>query len=278
MMKKVRFLGKKILVFLLIVSFVFATGVFAAPNIPPVPNPPGPVNDFAKMLKKESLEQMEAVALALKKASGSELVVVTVENLGGYPIEDYALELFRSWGLGDKSKHNGVLLLINKEHALTDKSGRVRIEVGYGLEGAIPDGKAGRILDEYVLAAWEEKDYDLGIYQGFMAIAALIAEEYQIDLNSDGDLAILGDYAPADDFPFWIILLIFVFVIILNSFIIRNSRKKPRRYSPFDNDHWGGPFIGGGFGGGGGFKGGGFGGGGFGGFGGGSSGGGGASR
>ncbi|NLL18707.1 MAG: TPM domain-containing protein, partial [Clostridia bacterium] len=88
---------------------------------------------------------MEGVALALKKASGADLVVVTVENLGGYTIEEYALELFRRWGLGDKEKNNGVLLLVNKENVLTGQSGRVRIEVGYGLEGAIPDGKAGRI-------------------------------------------------------------------------------------------------------------------------------------
>lgn len=275
-------MGKKIFSTVLVLLFVFAGGAFAAPNIPPVPNPPKPINDFGDMLNKESIQEMETVALALKKASGADLVVVTVENLDNYPIEDYALALFRNWGLGDKNKNNGVLLLVNKENALTGKSGRVRLEVGYGLEGAIPDGKAGRILDNYVLTAWSKKDFNLGIYQGFMAVAASIADEYGIDLSASQDLSILKDYTSDDEeFPLWVILLIVVFVIFLNSLIIRNSRKRSRRTSPFDNDRWGGPFIGGGFGGGG-FKGGssgGFkGGGGFGGFGGGSSGGGGASR
>lgn len=278
-------MGRKVLPIILIFLLLFTTNVFAAPKIPPVPNPPRPINDFGGMLEQDAISQMEKVALALKKACGADLVVVTVENLDGYPIEDYALELFRKWGLGDKEKNNGVLLLVNKENALTDKSGRVRIEVGYGLEGAIPDGKAGRILDEYVLTAWSKKDFSLGIFQGFMATAALIAEEYNVDLSSAQDLSALKDYQTEDEeLPLWAIILIVILVVFLNSLIIRNNRRRPRRSSPFDHhDRWGGPFIGGGGyrGGssGGSFRGGSSGGfGGFGGFGGGSSGGGGASR
>lgn len=260
---------------------ILVVGVaLAAPPVPPAPNPARPVNDFANMLEPEDAAQMEKVALALKRASGADLVVVTVENLGGYPIEEYALELFRSWGLGDREKNNGVLLLVNKKNALAGRSGRVRIEVGYGLEGAIPDGKAGRILDEYVLPSWSQENFSEGIVQGYMALAAAIAEEYEIDLNQHRDLAGLSDYqSPEEEFSFWVLLVIALIVLAaISSQNQRPTRRHPRRRTPFDDDRWGGPFIGGGGFGGGGFGGGSFGGGGFGGFGGGSSGGGGASR
>ncbi|HHY60340.1 MAG TPA: TPM domain-containing protein [Clostridia bacterium] len=253
-----------------------AGAALAAPPVPPAPNPAQPVNDFAGMLDREHAARMEQVATALKKATGTDLVVVTVENLGGYPIEEYALELFRSWGLGDKEKNNGVLLLVNQENALAGRSGRVRIEVGYGLEGAIPDGKAGRILDEYVLPAWDKERYSEGIFQGYMALAAAIAEEYDLDLSQNQALADLGDYqtAPEEELSLGTLIFILVLLLILWSLSRQHGgRRPPYRRSFYDDHHWGGPFTGGG-----GFGRGGFGGGGFGGFGGGSSGGGGASR
>lgn len=280
-------MGKKTsAIITLLILFLLMTGAVAAPQIPPAPKPAQPINDFGGLLNQTSIDQMETVALALKKASGTDLVVVTVENLDGYPIEDYSLELFRKWGLGDQAKNNGVLLLVNKENVLLGKSGRVRIEVGYGLEGAIPDGKAGRILDEFVLPPWSKTNFDEGIYQGFMALAATIADEYQIDLADNQDLALLEAYETSDDsFPFWGLIFVIIIFMLITAITSRSAKKNPRRRTPFDNDRWGGPpFMGGGgssrggsgFGGfsGGGFKGGG----GFGGFGGGSSGGGGASR
>lgn len=271
-------LFKKSLPVTLLLLLVFLTGAWAAPPVPPVPSPARPVNDYAGLLETTDLQRMEAVGLALKKASGADLVVVIVNDLGGYPIEEYALELFRKWGLGDKEKNNGVLLLINKENVLKGQSGRVRIEVGYGLEGAIPDGKAGRILDEYVLPPWSESNYSRGILQGYLALAAAIAEEYELDLAAEQDLAVLEDYQVQDEddaLSVWFILLIIALIIIL-SIVENKSHRRQRRRNPFDHGGGpsGGPFFGsGGFG-----SGSGFGGGGFGGFGGGSSGGGGASR
>lgn len=278
-----RALFKKSLPVALLLLLIFLTGALAAPPVPPVPSPARPVNDYAGLLEPTHIRQMEAVALALKKASGADLVAVTVNDLGGYPIEDYALELFRKWGLGDKDKNNGVLLLVNKENVLTGQSGRVRIEVGYGLEGAIPDGKAGWILDHYVLPSWSENNYSEGILQGYLALAAVIAGEYEIDLAREQDLAQLEAYqVPEEDEgpPVWLILIIVIALLAIGAMSGGNSHRRPPRRNPFD--HWGGPSGGGFFGsggfGGGGFGRGGFGGGGFGGFGGGSSGGGGASR
>lgn len=270
-------LWKKCLPVALLLLLVLIAGAAAAPPVPPAPSPARPINDFANLLEPADVKQMEAVAMALKKASGAELVAVTVENLGGYTIEEYALELFRRWGLGDKEKNNGVLLLVNKENVLTGQSGRVRIEVGYGLEGAIPDGKAGRILDNYVLTAWSQGNYSQGILDGYLALAAAIAEEYEIQLTGEQDLALLDSYRLQEEdgeLPTWVILLIVAIIILIVASKNQDCQKGSRRRNPYD--HWSGPPGGGGFYGGGGF--GGKSGGGFGGFGGGSSGGGGASR
>lgn len=262
-----QFLKKSI--FILIIALLLPGSVWGVPSIPEPPPENTYIHDYGKMVEMEQAREIMAVGAALERASGAEIVVVTVESLEGYSLEEYANALFRSWGIGDKEKNNGVLLLVNKENALTGTQGRVRIEVGYGLEGAIPDGKAGRILDQYVLPAWEKGDYSTGIYQGYMAIAKAVAEEYQLDLNTEEALAQLDAYnvdGKDPNLPIGIIIFIIV-LIILASFDQGGGPGKGRRpigSGPF----WGGPPLGGG----------GFGGGGFGGFGGGSSGGGGASR
>jgi uncharacterized protein len=178
---------KKILSFVitLLFSMTLLTPVMAEITVPPKPKDNSYVHDLANMLTTEHTRKMMAIGSSIEKASGAEIVVVTVETLGENTIEEYANILFRSWGIGDKEKNNGVLLLVNKENVLAGESGRVRIEVGYGLEGAIPDGKAGRILDEYVLPPWTELDYSTGIYQGFMSIAKAVVDEYNLELDQE---------------------------------------------------------------------------------------------
>lgn len=239
----------------------------AAPSLPPRPPTATFVNDFAGLLDAGTKSELEAIGRALDVKTGAEIVVVTVPSLGGVPIEDYALELFRTWGLGDKEKNNGVLLLVDKERLFKGQSGKVRIEVGYGLEGAIPDGKAGRILDEKVLPSWEEKKYAEGIRAGYLALAAAVAEEYKVDLNADRTLNVLTDYqlAPraSSGFP-WELLPLFIFLFIFLMSGLGRRRRGLWWWGGFGSGGWGGGGFGGGWGGGG--------------FGGGSSGGGGASR
>ncbi len=165
--------------------------VEAAPQVPP-PSPAAYVNDYANLLDAETFAELSGVGQALEEKTGAELVLVTVESLEGAPIEEYALALFRGWGLGKKEKNNGVLLLVDRERLLAGQSGKVRIEVGYGLEGAIPDGKAGYILDYYVLPEWEQEDYAAGIRMGYLALAAEVANEYGIILEEA--LAPLEEY------------------------------------------------------------------------------------
>ncbi|MDK2991720.1 MAG: uncharacterized protein PWP48_953 [Clostridiales bacterium] len=249
--------------------------VSAMPPIPPKPSEFAYIYDYADLVDAEDEQRINELGTAIDNASDAQIIVVTVDNMGDYPIEDYALELFRNWGIGDKEKNNGALLLVNKQRLMDNQSGKVRIEVGYGLEGAIPDSVAGRILDEYVLPQWDQKVYSKGIIDGYMAIATRVAEEYDIDLNSiDGYTPISVDASAEEQDSSEASWSGIIFILIAIAFIffnIRSGRGRRGRYN-----RWGGPpFGGGGFGGGGFSGGGGFGGGGFGG---GSSGGGGASR
>ncbi|MBC7342981.1 MAG: TPM domain-containing protein, partial [Clostridia bacterium] len=119
---------------------------WAATPVPPPPTQNIYVYDQANLIDPAQREQMLAIGEKINAATKAQVVVATVDTIGQDPIEDYALELFRQWGIGDRQKNNGVLLLIVKDRMLSGQSGKVRIEVGSGLEGAIPDGKAGRIL------------------------------------------------------------------------------------------------------------------------------------
>jgi uncharacterized protein len=131
-------------------------------------HPEGKVSDFAQALSSTAKDTVLTLAEDLEKTNGAQLAVVTVPSLDGLTVEEYANKLFNLWGVGHKGKDDGVLFLIAPtEH-------KVRIEVGYGLEGTINDGKAGRILDESVVPYFKANDYSQGIVSGSQHIAAAI--------------------------------------------------------------------------------------------------------
>jgi len=100
------------------------------------------VNDFADILSADTEQAIMDASVPLAQQTGAQIVVVTIDTMDGQDIETYANTLFREWGIGDAKKNNGLLLLI----AYEDRQSRV--EVGYGLEGALNDGKTGRIQDD----------------------------------------------------------------------------------------------------------------------------------
>ena len=262
--------------FFSIFSILF-TQYAMAELIPPKPITNLYVFDYADLIESQDEQAMQQIAKAIDNKTKAQVVVVTVNDLSNMEIEEYALNLFRSWGIGDKAKNNGVLILVNKASLMANQRGRIRIEVGYGLEGAITDGKAGAILDSFALPAFEEGEYSKGIKDTFMAVSAEVAKEYGLDLEAS-DLSGLEDYVIEDESDILLDIIIAVFLLVLILILISRIGKRRRHY-------WGGPFGpfgGGGFSGGGlsGGSFGGFGGGGFSGgsFGGGRSGGGGASR
>ena len=137
------------------------------------------VNDYANLLTEETKNYIINTNVNLQNQTGAQIVVVTVKNLEGDSLEEYATELFRSFGIGDKNKNNGILMLL----ALEERE--FRIEVGYGLEGALPDAKSGRIQDEYIIPYLSQDNWDQGIKSGFDALVSVVAQEYNIDIETD---------------------------------------------------------------------------------------------
>lgn len=242
--------------FWLAFAVIFVSSMLLAVDFP-TPTPYKYINDYVGVVEQEYVQKIVSVGKELEDKTTAQVTAVIVDSLQGMSIEEYAVELFRRWGIGQKGKDNGVLLLV----AIKDRE--MRIEVGYGLEGAIPDGKAGRIRDEYIIPYFKEGDYSKGVYYGYLALAREVAKEYNVELTLDVNAELpesSSDSVGIDEIVF-IIVLIVVLILIF-------SRNGVRYIGPR------GPMGPGGFGG---FGGSGRSSGGFGGFGGGRSGGGGAS-
>lgn len=164
-----------VLLCLLVILFIPIT-VQAATY--PAPTASFYVNDYAGVLDSQTEQYINNAAAALENKTSAQLVVVTSINIGDQGLEDYSLGLFREWKIGSADKNNGVLILLDIGNRQS------RIEVGYGLEGALPDGKTGRIQDEYMLPYFSQNNFNQGIRQGFNALLAEIYNEYGFDMES----------------------------------------------------------------------------------------------
>lgn len=133
--------------------------------------------DGAGILGPAYVDLIHAVALRLKEATGSELAVITVRDLGGTTPEDFADRLFRRFGIGQKGKDNGLLLLL----ALSERA--VRFEVGYGLEPVLTDAQAARLLDEHALPYLVQGEYGRGLYAAAKAVAETVAAASNVALG-----------------------------------------------------------------------------------------------
>jgi len=232
-------------------------------NVIERPNPPVLVTDLAGVLSPEQKQALENKLVALDDASSNQIAVVILPTLEGNPIEEYATKLFRTWGIGNKKSRNGVLLLI----AIQDK--KIRIETGYGLEGAIPDITANSIIDNDIKPAFRQQAYYEGIDKATDDIAKAAVGEY----NEKRERKTKGKGSNLILFVF----IVFIIVAILGKKGGGGSNIGGGGFSDIATGMLLGSLLGGGGRSGGGDWGGGGGGGGFGGFGGGSSGGGGAS-
>lgn len=215
--------------------------------------PAGYISDFANVMNPSDRAAVEQTLTELEQKTGAQVSVVTLKSLEGGQIDDFANRLFARWGIGQKGKDNGLLLIA----AIEDR--KVRIETGYGFEGLLPDAAAGRLIDQYVRPAFRNGDYSGGLRSGAMALASVAASASGIELTGVQNQERGGSSQSQDKKGGGFIQLIFFIIIIIA--VIRH----PWLLLLFMNG--GGRSSGGGFGGGG-----------FGGFGGGSSGGGGASR
>lgn len=237
-----------------------------------VPDPMYPyrlVNDFANIFSPAENQALEQRLLAYNDSTSTQIYVVTVNDLSGYPASDYTFALGEKWGVGQKSKNNGLVILIKPK--VGNSRGQAFIATGYGLEARINDAYAGRIIDNQMLPYFLENDYFGGVNAAVDVIIARLSGEFTAD-----------DAQEPEGIPIWVIILLFVVIFV----IISSISSKGDQHIDGDGHHrggggpiffppisrggsssgWGGGFGGGGFGGG------------FGGGGGGSFGGGGAGR
>ncbi|MCX5832083.1 MAG: TPM domain-containing protein [Deltaproteobacteria bacterium] len=223
------------------------------------PKPRGAVNDFAGIIDAASVQTMENVSREVLEKTGTSIVVAVLASIGDNSPDDYANRLYQAWGIGAKGKDRGVLVF------LAQKERKVRIETGYGVEGILPDGLTGEILDKYVLPDLKAGRYGQGLTKGVAAVASVIARDARVTLTGVPSLSAPRETAPRRGINlFTVILIIIVLALLIGT-------RPGRELLPYLIIML---MSGGGRGGGSG----GFGGGGFGGFGGGFSGGGGSSR
>lgn len=225
---------------------------------PVIPPPRGFVNDFARVIDAQTAARLESLIGELQAKTGAEIAIVTVDSTQPLSAFDYAMKVAEQWKPGAKGKDNGVVFLV----AVRDRE--LFILTGYGVEGALPDGKVGEIRDRLIVPRFKARDYGGGIRAGTEAMASRIAAELNATLTGVQPPRMRPRRSPlGGTVP--LIILIVVIVFLLRSGLwplLLLPQHGRRRYDR--HDHWGGGFGGGGFGGsGGGF--GGFGGGGFGG-------------
>ena len=151
---------------------------FAARNaldagMPPFPALTGPVVDAAHLLPQAVFGPLSQRLAAYARATGTQLVVVTLPTLDGYPIAYYGYQLGRHWGIGQKGKNNGVLLIVDAGER------QVRIEVGYGLEGTLTDAQSFLIIHNVIIPHLRKGDFAGGIVAGTDAILSVLGHEHQ---------------------------------------------------------------------------------------------------
>jgi uncharacterized protein len=244
--------GRGSLIRLLLIALITPVLLFAAPAPLPelmearlapqdFPQATGYVNDFAGVIDSDNEARIRTLCEELESRTGAELVVVTVATVGDMDYADYATRLFEKWGIGKKDKDNGVMLF------LTVGERRVRIDVGYGLEGILPDITSGHILDNYVMPEFRSGDFGAGLLRGATAIAGVIAQDAGVQIGEEPPPRIRPTRERRSGGINKLFLLVIIFLVFM----------RPRWLLPFllmsggrRGGGWGGGF-GGGFGGGG---------------------------
>jgi uncharacterized protein len=173
------------------------------------PAPSGYVNDFARVLDSGSREELETLLRNTEQKTSAEVVVVTVTSLNGMSVEEYANRLFQQWGIGKKRQDNGVLILVAPSQR------EMRIEVGYGLEGVLPDGLAGEIIRSQFLPRFRSGDFAGGIKDGSRRIVMLVEAHHVLTPEERENL----QRSNSDDAPAWILLPFLGLFVSIGSFM-----------------------------------------------------------
>ena len=173
-----------------------------------LPKPAGRIADLANVIDAATEADLDRRLDELEQKTTAEIAVVTVTSLEGMPVEDYAVRLFKEWGIGQAKSDNGVLVVVAPNER------EMRIEVGYGLESVMPDGLAGEIIRDQFIPRFRDNDYNGGIRDGVARVIDIVEKRQVL---SPEEIARLNDAGLPDneDFPEWLIVPFFgLFVTI----------------------------------------------------------------
>lgn len=214
--------------FLLFFALLNFCAFAAKPEIPLLKNW---ATDFTNTLSKTELQQLNFRLKTYQDTTTNQLVSLIIATLDGYPLEEYSFEVAEKNNIGTKENSNGVLFLVVKNDR------KMRIEVGYGLEGALPDALASSIIRNEVAPYFRRDEYFAGINSGIDAIIAAIGGEYKADLSEKSD---------EESFPGLLFFLIILFIVL--AYIPRLNRPFGPGGFTYRGGTWGGGSFGGPFG------------------------------
>ncbi|SHE99836.1 uncharacterized protein SAMN05444274_103205 [Mariniphaga anaerophila] len=207
----------------IIALFILILGVTALhAEIPERPTPPRLVNDFAGVLSQPEYNNLELKLEQFARETSTQIVVATVKDLEGYDPGDYAFRLGEKWGVGQKGKNNGLVILVKPK--IGNEQGRIFIATGYGLEGVLPDAVVnGPVIDNEMIPYFKQNNYYKGLESGINVIMNITKGEYTAEYYQE-------NYAKkGSGIPLFVILLLFFVVIPA----LRG--RKRRFYSPGKN-------------------------------------------
>ncbi|MGM0903722.1 MAG: TPM domain-containing protein [Bacillota bacterium] len=216
-MNRVRILSMFLVFFTL---FLFGGNSFAEDLQIPAPVGDIYIQDFAGVLTEQEEIELRRIGRSIEDQTTAQIAVLTVESIGDTTVEEFANEAFRQYGIGSAQEDNGILLVIgmNPSPGMTQRP--LRIEVGYGLEGALPDGKVGRILDGLTIPLLLSNQPNTAIIETYKVLANEVSVEYGVE--NDGQLQ--AGQSPIQQstgdegfgIPLWILIPLIVVVVILD--------------------------------------------------------------
>ncbi|OFX83840.1 MAG: hypothetical protein A2W99_02840 [Bacteroidetes bacterium GWF2_33_16] len=205
------------LIKIVFIGFLSLVSVFGySQNFPEKPYPPKIVNDFTGFLSNQEQQALESKLVQFSNESSTQIAIVIVPTLDGYDKSQYAFELGDKWGIGQKGKNNGILILVKPKTA--SEKGEVFIATGYGLEGAVPDAITKRIVNNDILPFFSQGQNYQGLDNAVNTIISLTKGEFTAD-----------EYAKRTDGPGpFPIIIVFILIIIIS---IISRFRRARQYA-----------------------------------------------
>ena len=187
-----------------------------------IPGYSGYVNDYAGVISEKDKASMESVAKEVEEKTGAQIAVLTVKSMSPYTsIDEFGMAVAEKWKVGEKDKDTGIIIILAMEER------KVRIEVGYGLEGIINDAKAGRIIDNTMMPYFRGGDFSAGLRRGVFKIADIIGTELNVELDEQIKMQ---DNTFTERLCMLIFFIIFVSIFLMMIRRMNNAKRTGRRY------------------------------------------------